>query len=460
MIMSTYQKIMTLFTQGKRFVTVDVWSVRLEEYPKNLALLLKYLRMILVAFRRFGEDKVQLRASALTYYTLLALVPILAMGFGIAKGFGYDKDLEQRLIDNFKGQEDALNWIISLAQSALDTAKGGIIAGVGLVMLFWTVMKMLGNIESSFNDIWQVKKDRSYVRKFTDYLSMMLVAPIFMILAGSGNIFVATELNKIASSIEIVNLSPFVVFLMKLFPYVMVWLLFTILYIIMPNTRVHIVSALLAGILAGTAFQMVQWFYIDMQMFMSRTNAIYGSFAALPLLLIVIRLSWLIVLFGAELAFAKQNIDLYELENESLQISPYAHRAFNILLLETVVRRFVDGKKPLTTQQISLQMKLPIRLVRMVMANLLSAGLVSEVVTPREKTRAYAPAKDVRQFNIKYVVESLDKCGNNRILKRPTDELKKVLHIQEKFLQHAPDDLLIQDIPTYKIENQNIDADI
>jgi membrane protein len=327
------------------------------------------------------------------------------MGFGIAKGFGFDKDLEQKLIDNFKGQEEVLNWLISLAQSALDTAKGGVIAGVGFALLFWSVMKVLGNIERSFNDIWQIKKQRSYIRKFTDYFSTMLVAPIFIILASSGNVFIATQLTNISSQIDIVNISPFVVFLMKLFPYVMIWMLFTLLYIVMPNTKVKFMSALLAGILAGTAFQIVQWVYIDAQMFMSRTNAIYGSFAALPLLLIVMQLSWLIVLFGAEISFANQNIDLYELENESLQISPYAHRAYNILLLERIVRRFIKGKKPQTAPELAGKMKLPIRLVRMVIADLLAANLVVEVYTAKERARAYTPARDIKMYTIRKVVE-------------------------------------------------------
>jgi len=447
--MNISQKITAIFSKTKSFITDEVWSVRLDDYPKHVAMPLKYLRVILVSVRRFGEDKVQLRASALTYYSMLATVPILAMGFAIAKGFGYDVELEQRLIDNFKGEEEVLNWLISFAHSALDTAKGGIIAGVGLVMLFWSVMKMLGNIESSFNDIWQIKKNRSLVRKFTNYLSFMLVAPVFIILAGSGNVFVATKLSNIASSVEMVNLSSFVVFLMKLFPYVMTWLLFTLLYIIMPNTRVKFPSALIAGILAGTAFQVTQYIYIDLQMFMTRTNAIYGSFAALPLLLIWIRMSWQIVLFGAEVSFANQNVDLYEYENESQQISLFAQKAFGILLLESIVRRFIDGEKPLTDQQLSAEMKLPMRLVRLVIANLLAANLVSEVVTASEKVRAYAPARDVRRFTIKYIVEALDKSGNNRVLDKPNDELRKVLHVQENFLQaleHAPDNVLIQDL--------------
>ena len=453
--MSIGQKINRIFSYTKHFVTDEVWSVRLDDYPKRIALLLRYLRVILVSFRRFGEDRVQLRASGLTFYSLLAVVPILAMGFGIAKGFGFDKDLEQKLIENFREQEEVLNWLITFAHSMLENTKGGLIAGVGLAVLFWSVMKVMGNIESSFNDIWQIKKPRSYIRKFTNYLSLMLVAPVFIFLAGSGNVFLATQLNNISSSIDILNLSPFVVFLLKLFPYLIIWVLFTLLYLVMPNTKVKFMSALLAGILAGTAFQAVQWFYIDVQVGMSRYNAIYGSFAALPLLLIWMQTSWMIVLLGAEVSFANQNIDLYELENESLQISPYAHRAYGVLLLEHIVRRFLDGKKPHTAQEMANKLKLPIRLVRMVIADLLTSNLILEVCTTNEKVWAYAPAKDARQYNIRYVIEALDKNGNNRILNKPTDNLKKVLRIQESLLQvmeHAPDNILIQDLSNIHIK--------
>jgi membrane protein len=331
----------------------------------------------------------------------------------------------------------------------LDTTQGGLIAGVGITILFWSVMKMMGNIENSFNDIWQIKKGRSYIRKFTDYFSVMLIAPVLIFLAGSGQVFVATQLNSITSGIDIVNLRPVVAFLMKLFPFVITWLLFTLLYITMPNTSVNFTPALIAGILAGTAFLVVQWFYIVAQMGMSRYNVIYGSFAALPLLLILLRTSWLIVLLGAEISFAKQNIDQYELENESLQISSYAHRADSILLLEKIVSLFVEGKKPLTAQEMSKQMKLPIRLTRSIITDLLTGDLVLKVCTDKEKEHAYVPAKDIKRYTVKYVIETLDKSGNNNILKKPTDELNRVLHIQENFMQaieNAPDNILLKDI--------------
>ncbi len=448
------KKIKTIFNQIRHFVTDEVWSVRLDDYPPVIARLLRYLRVVLLSFRRFGEDKVQLRASALTFYSLLSIVPILAMGFGIAKGFGFDKDLEKQLVDNFSGQEDVLNWLLSFTNSFLANTKGGVIAGVGMAVLFWSVMKVLGNIESSFNDIWQIKKSRTYVRKFTDYLSMMLIAPILIIASSSGNVFLVTQLTNASASIEIINLSPFVVFLIKLFPYIMVWLLFTLVYMIMPNTKVSFKSAMLAGILAGTAFQILQWIYIDLQVGVSRYNAIYGSFAALPLFLVWMQSSWLVVLLGAEFSFANQNIDFYELERESLHISDYAQRAYSILILQRIVQRFIKGESPLTPADMAKQMRLPIRLVRTVVANLLSANLVSELSTSSDKVRAYHPARDAAHYSLKYVIESLDKCGNNRIMCDPEENLRKILDIQESFL-HAidvsPQNILIQELPEYKL---------
>ena len=455
--MNISQKIKNLFNKAKHFVTSEVWNVRLENYPKHIATLLRYLRVVLVSVRRFDEDRVQLRASSLTYYSLLAIVPILAMGFGIAKGFGFDKDLERKLIENFHGQEEVLDWIIKFAHSMLDNAKGGVIAGVGLAVLFWSVMKMMIHIEGSLNDIWHIKKSRSYIRKFTDYVSIMLVAPLLIILASSGKVYVATQLNNITSGIQIVNLNPFAVFFMDLIPYVMVWLLFSLFYVIMPNTRVKFSSALLAGIFAGTAYLVVQWLYIEAQVGMSRINIIYGSFAALPLLLFWMRASWLIFLLGAEISFARQNVDQFELENESLQISSHMQRAYNLLLLERIVRNFVDGKKPQTAQELVVETKLPIRFIRMAITDLMASELIVEVYTKIENLRAYAPASDISKYTVGHVIESLEKCGSNRILNESADDLKKILLIQENFLkaiEQAPDNILIQDLPHYQTQNK------
>jgi len=281
------------------FIKVEIWRIRLKDLSRRKSFLIKQLRVILLALRGFNEDKCQLRASALTYYSLLSIVPVLAMGFGIAKGFGFDKLLEAQLLGSFAGQEAIIEQVIGFARSLLDNTRGGVVAGAGVAILFWTVIKVLGNIERSFNDIWGIKQARKFGRKFSDYLSVMLICPILIIVSSSITVFITTQVQLITEKMLLLGaISPLISFILKLLPYSMIWILFTFIYIFMPNTKVSFKSGLLAGILAGSIYEIIQWVYITFQVGVVKYNAIYGSFAALPMFLVWLQLSWLIVLFG------------------------------------------------------------------------------------------------------------------------------------------------------------------
>jgi membrane protein len=281
------------------FIKEDVWRISLKDKPKYFKWLIMPLRVLLIAFRGFKEDKVSLRASALTFYSMLSVVPVVAMGFGIAKGFGFEKMLEKQLAENFADQQEVFNYILTFANSFLENTKGGVIAGIGIAVLFWTVMKVFGNIESSFNAIWQVYKPRVWFRKFSDYLTMMLIAPLLIILSTSANVFITTQISKITSEVALLGyFSPIIFFLVKLIPYVLFWFVLTLIYMVMPNTKVSFKSGFAAGVVAGTIFVFTQYLYIYFQVGVSKYNAIYGSFAALPLFLVWLQTSWLIVLLG------------------------------------------------------------------------------------------------------------------------------------------------------------------
>jgi membrane protein len=227
------------------------------------------------------------------------------------------------MLEKFSGQEEVMNRVVGFANSLLDNTKGGMIAGIGIVFLLWTVLKLLSHIERSFNDIWDVKKPRTYGRKFSDYLSIMLISPILFILSSSVTVFITTQITMITQKVALIGMfSPVIFFMMKFTPYCLMWVLFIFMYILMPNTRVNFSSGMIAGVIAGTIFQIVQWAYVDFQVGMARYNAIYGSFAALPLFLIWIQMSWLIVLFGAEISFAYQYVDTYDFEPDRRRISP------------------------------------------------------------------------------------------------------------------------------------------
>lgn len=372
--------------------------------------------MLILSIRGFDEDKCQLRASALTFYSLISIVPVFAMAFGIAKGFGFEKVLEEQLRDKLAGHEDILANVIDFSHSLLANTQGGLIAGIGLVMLFWAVLKVLGHIEYSFNDIWGIKEQRSIGRKFADYLSLMLICPVIIILSGGATVFIATQANLILEKFAILGtFSPIVFFLLNLLPYTLLWGLFTFLFVFMPNTKVRISSGLIAGIITGTFFQVVQWGYITFQVGVVKYNAIYGSFAALPLFLIWLQLSWLIVLYGAELAFARQNVDTYEFEPDALQASHRLRTLLSLQITHHLIMNFARGGKPLTAQQISNQLEIPIRFVNDLLFELVKCDIVSVVEIEGDGEKGHQPAIDINVLTIQYVVEAMENRGLNTL---------------------------------------------
>jgi membrane protein len=352
----------------------------LAELSKRKLLLIKQLRIVVLAARGFSNDMVQLRASALTFYSLLSIIPVAAIAFAISKGFGLDQNLEQMITDKFSSHQEVLSWLLSNARNALQETRGGYIAGVGVVILFWSVMSLLGHIESSFNHIWQIRTERPWYRKFTDYLTIMLISPVFLILSSSVTVIVNTTLTEFMQNAPILEFfKPIVAFLIRFIPYFLTWMTLTILFIIMPYTKVKFTSGLIAGIIAGTILQVLQFLYIDLQFGISKLSSIYGSFAAIPLFIIWLQSSWIVVLLGAEISFANQNVSRYEFESEALKISQNQKKALTLLIMHLIINNFANGRSPLSSELIAQQLKIPVRLVREILLDLNSMNLVSMV---------------------------------------------------------------------------------
>jgi membrane protein len=432
------------------FIKVDIWRIRLADLPFGKSFLIKQLRMIILAFRGFDEDRCLLRASSLTFYTLLSIVPVVAMFFGVAKGFGFERRLQEELFNRFPGQEEVLNQVISFSNSLLEQTKGGIIAGIGMLVLFWSVLKVLGHIEMALNDIWGIKESRSWGRKFSDYLSIMLIRPILVLMSGSATVFIKTQVTQITQKVELLGvISPLIFFLLNFTPYVLIWALFTILYIIMPNTKVNFKAGLLGGVVAGTLYQIAQWAYISFQIGAAKYNAIYGSFAALPLFLMWLQISWWIVLFGAELSFANQNVHTYEYEPDCLKVSDGFKKLVALQIAHLLIKKFENGDRPLTDSQISAQLEMPIRLVHNILFDLVESGLVSEIKTQADKEFAYQPARDINNLTIQYVLEALDQKGTDDIPVARTEDYQALSDALKKFseaMESSPANQLLKDI--------------
>lgn len=436
--------------EAVKFVKQDVWRIRRSQLSPGKSISLKLLRVLLLTIKGFDEDKCQLRTSALTFYSLVSIVPVAAMAFGIAKGFGFEKMLETQLRNKLAGQEEVLERIIEFSHSLLANTKGGLIAGVGLIVLLWAVVKVLGQIECSFNDIWKVREQRTIGRMFSDYLSLMLVCPVILILSGGVNVFITTQVNLIVEKFTILgSFSSFIFFLLKLLPYTLMWILFTFIYIFMPNAKVRFSSGLFAGIITGTVFQIVQWVYITFQIGAVKYNAIYGSFAVLPLFLAWLQLSWLIVLYGAEMSFAWQNADTFEFESDSLRASHRLKILFSLQITIYLIKSFICGEMPVTAAAISDKFGIPVRWVREILARLVGSGIVSVVKIKGSEENGYQPAIDVHALTIRYVVEAIEKSGINAMSFTDAPELAALSVSLEKFdgyLAALPENKLLKDM--------------
>ena len=399
------------------FFTDTLWNLPLAKQTIRLRFGLRLLRTLVLAVKGSLEDNIVLRASALTVYTLLAVVPMAALAFGIAKGFGLKQYLEQQLYENLEGQQEVLDWIIQLANSFLENTKGGIIAGIGLAILLWSVLKVVSNIESSFNTIWQIKRSRSLFRKFSDYLSIILIAPILFIISSSATVFITTRLEEIITEIGLLGfIAPVISFLMRLTPYFVMWLMFTFLYMFMPNDKVSFKSALIGGVVAGSAFVLLQWLYVTLQIGVSRYNAVYGSFAVLPLFIVWLQISWIIIMFGAELSFSDQNVKHYEFDSDVESISLYSKKTIALIITHLLVKQFTKAEGPLTAEVISSQLKIPILLVRNILYELVECNILSETVSPDTEERAYQPAQDADNLSIAYVINQMEHLGKDKVM--------------------------------------------
>jgi membrane protein len=432
------------------FLTQDVWRIRRTKLPPGKSFFLNLLRVLILSIRGFDEDRCHLRASALTFYSLISIVPVVAMAFGIAKGFGFEKMLEEQLRQKLAGHEDVLANVMEFSHSLLENTQGGLIAGIGLFILFWAVLKVLGQIEYSFNDIWGIKERRRIGRMFADYLSLILIGPVIIILSGSLTVFITTQVTLIVEKFSILGKFSTVAFLfLKLLPYTLLWALFTFLYIFMPNTKVHFSSGLLAGVVAGTIFQIVQWGYIAFQVGVAKYNAIYGSFAALPLFLIWLQLSWLIVLYGAEISFAHQNADTYEFEPDARQASHRVKSLLSLQIAHHLIRNFIGGGPPLTDRNISNQLEIPIRFVNEILFDLVKSRIVSVAETEKDGERGYQPAVDVNRLSIQSVLEAMEKRGLNAMPFAHAPEFKALSATLETFgqtIEKLPENRLLKDL--------------
>ena len=444
------KKLQEYYLRTRTYLEKDIWRIHLSQLPYHRSLYIRLLRIFMIVLRGISKGKLSLRSSSLTFYSLLAIVPSLAIIFGIAKGFGGEKYIRNFILGNLAIQEETMSRFIDFANKLLERTRGELIAGIAFILLIWTIIIVLNTVERTFNNIWQIYKKRSFIRKFTDYLALILVSPALIIISSSLTVYISTQLDSLSEKVMVLEyITPMVIFLMKLIPYVLIWILLTFVYMIFPNTKVKFKSALLAGIVAGTVYQVIQWYYIRFQTGVTNYNAIYGSFAAIPLFLIWMNLSWRIILFGAEISFADQNVDTYDFEDNSMRLSHAHQRLLAMMIMHRIITQFEEGKRPLTSSEIAINLGIPSRLNNQLINQLIDCELVSETYDQEKTESGFQPARAISSITIQNVIYTLDHHGmadihvnDDRLL----ESLKEKISAFQSTLDQSSSNILVKDL--------------
>lgn len=401
-------KLKTEIDSFKQFLTKDIWSFDMNHPGPIRRAIGNTVKVVVIAIRTFLDDKVMTKAAALTYSTLFAIVPILALIFAIARGFGFEKIVTNLLENGIVSQNDTVETVMRFIDGYLQYASSGAFIGIGLLFLLFSVYSLADGIETNLNSIWHVKQARGMGRKITDYFSLLLLIPIGIICLSGLSVLTSSILSRM-NGFQL--LGWFSQFLVHALPYLVAGFILTGFYMFMPNTKVRFKYAIIPGFIAGCLFQLLQNLYFHGQLSLSSYNAIYGGFAALPLFLFWCNISWSIILFGCELAYVSQNNDNFNYFKEPDKISRKHQDFYCLMVISCICKRFNRHEPALTRKELADELQIPLRYVISALDTLQESRLLETVVGDMEKGPAYVPATDTSSLTVVRVIAAINTSG-------------------------------------------------
>lgn len=379
------------------------------------------LRTIVLVVRGFTDKQLNVRANSLTYSLVFAIIPILAMVVAIAKGFGVSEVIENLLNESFLGETNLVPTIMGMVDRYLETAQGGVFLGVGLLILIWAIYSFFRNVESAFNEVWDVKQSRSIIHQLVTYVAILVLVPILMVASSGLSLFI----NSMASSLDTLPFfSTIRTGMVRFLQFAIMWAVFTWMYISIPNTKVHFWSGFIPGVLMGTLFMLLQMLSMYVIVFLSRTSIVYGAFATIPILLTWLQWTCLLILIGAQMSFAIQNNEQFEYEHDLVHMSRRYKDCITLYLLSIIIRRFEADEAPLTAREIASEQHLPVRMVLQLLGRLEETGLLRAVYVEGKEERTYQPALDTHKITIGMVFDRIDMQGNEEFIEGTNPEMK------------------------------------
>lgn len=405
-------RIVAWISGAVRFVMKDMWTIYNSDMKGAKGVLVKTLKIIYVSVTEFLNGQVTQKASALTYSTLLSIVPFLAVLLSIAAGFGVRESVQDQLYDYFPAHRVEISQALEFVKKYMEQIQSGIMIGIGVVFLIYTVIMLLAAVEDTFNDVWHIHKARSWSQRLLGYMTAFILIPILMTLSGGANVFIRSFHDTALFSGQF-SMTPVIEFILRFIPFIIVWVVLSTLYYLLPNTKVKLSASLVAGAVAGSVFQVFQMIYISGQLWVSKYNAIYGSFAAIPLLLLFIQFSWIICLFGVQLTYAIQNVERYAFKEQSERISRRYVDFIALIIMKKICKSFQYQGEPYISERLAKECHLPLLIVNDTLEKLVKAGLLLEIQRdgfPYEPI--YLPNLDIHQITVGRLVTTMDRFGS------------------------------------------------
>ena len=406
--------------------------------------LYRFLQTIILVARGFKDQVLVVRANSLSFALLFAFIPMMALIYAIARGFGFEEIVKSTISSSFLAEANVAPVLLEWIERYLETARDGLFVGIGLIVLIWAVYAFFNMLENSFNSIWNVKQSRSFTRRMTNYVMTLLLVPVLVVVTSGISIFLnSTEV--LASVLD--SIVPIRKFMLRFLPFVATAGVFTWIFIAIPNTKVKFSSAIIPGILMGLLYQVVQALSMYLVVLFARMSIVYGAFSAIPLVLIWLHITCWLLLVGSELAFAIQNNDLFAYEKDLKNMSRRYKDYVMLYLLSVIIRRFEVGESPQTAQEMAAENQLPIRLVQQVLSRLEETVIVRRVYVEDEEVQAFIPALDTKSITVEMVIGRISAQGTEEFLQHTPAEMQAFWQRYQQMIDaNHSDDILVSEL--------------
>lgn len=371
------------FARVKRFITEDIWDIDLSSISRVRRIGINTVRVLHLVLKGYWANDCPVHASALTYTTLISIVPVLALALSILRGFGAAGQAEQEIMNAAAAMPEQFQIFVRDILNYVHNTNFSALGGLGLAFLLVTVVMVLSQVETSFNRVWGVQVPRTILRRFSEYLSVLVVVPVLMVAATTINATLSSESVIQAIEIRYSAAAAFYLRLLKLTPFIATWIAFSFLYKFMPNTRVRPGSALISGIIGGSLWIAWQWVYITFQIGMKNYNAIYATFATVLIFLLWLNISWQIILLGAEIGFGLQNHSTFAIEMRSHTASMKARISLAIAILAQAASAMIEGVTSFCIPAFAQEHGVPVRLLNEVVNELVKTGFLAPIWDPQ-----------------------------------------------------------------------------